>query len=120
MRLLIGVLMMLAGTVANAADLYSISAGEIDNPDIVWSRNIPVVGHEITISARVRGLGKHPVGVRLMLSCPEMEPVTLDAAMEKVAEAGVAGYVAKWRPSKAGIYQLTVQVDPENKSGDSE
>src|SRR5262245_42693982 len=66
MRLFIAILMMLAGCVANAADLYSISPGRIDNPDIVWSRNIPVVGQEITISARVRGLGKQPVAVRLM------------------------------------------------------
>jgi hypothetical protein len=119
MRLLIGILMMVAGTVANAVDLYSISAGGIDNPDIVWSRNIPVAGQEITISARVRGLGKHPVGVRFVLSCPEMETVTLEAAMEKAAGAGVAGYAAKWRPAEAGVYQLTVQVDPENRSGDS-
>lgn len=45
-------------------DLYSISPGSIEDPDIVWSRSIPVVKEKLTISARVRSKGEHPVEVR--------------------------------------------------------
>src|SRR5436190_22187310 len=107
---LFAVLILVGSTVAHAADLYSIAPGSIDNPDIVWSRNIPVAGQEITISARVRGSGKHPLPVRFLLSSPETKAVTLEAGLQKPADGGVAGYAAKWRPDKAGIYQLTVEV----------
>lgn len=48
-------------------DLYSIAEGRVDDPDIAWSRRIPAVNEEITISARVRGTGVHPVPVQFAL-----------------------------------------------------
>src|SRR5438128_12249078 len=48
-------------------DLFSISSGPVDDPDIVSSPCIPVVGRPVTLSARVRGSGKHPVDVRFLL-----------------------------------------------------
>ena len=101
-------------------DLYSIAEGKVDNPDIVWSRNIPVVGQNITISARVRGTGEHPVPVQFVLEAPDARKAVLSAkrSAKQDADAEYVDYQAAWQPSKAAIYRLTVQVDPDNKSPD--
>jgi hypothetical protein len=60
-------------------DLYSITEGSVDNPDVVWSKRIPVINDEITISARVRGTGAHPVPVQFVLEAPRALKTVLTA-----------------------------------------
>ena len=62
-------------------DLYSISPGSIEDPDIVWSRSIAVVKEKLYISARVRGRGEHPVEVQFILEAPDLPKVTLPAKL---------------------------------------
>ncbi|MBM4073218.1 MAG: hypothetical protein FJ271_30495 [Planctomycetes bacterium] len=103
-------------------DLFSISSGPVDDPDIVASRCIPVVGRELTLSARVRGPGAHPVEVRFLLKAKGEENVVLSAKAGSQAKSDKKGtyvvYQATWKPTRTGIYALTVQVDPASKSGD--
>src|SRR5437660_12922293 len=56
-------------------DLFSISSRPVEDPDIVSSQCIPVVGRAITLSARVRGPGMHPVEVRFLLKARGQENV---------------------------------------------
>src|SRR5262249_40178701 len=102
-------------------DLFSISSGPVDNPDIVWSPRIPVVGREVTLLARVRGRGEHPVGGRFLFGVAGKEKVVLSgkilpAQADKTVK--YADYQAKWKPTEPGIYGFTVQVDPANRLGD--
>ena len=86
-------------------DLFSISAGPVDDPDIVSSPCIPVVGRPVTLSARVRGPGKHPVEVRFLLKARGQENVLLPARpgpppkSDKNAPPYVE-YQAAWKPTK--------------------
>ncbi len=111
---------LISEALADSRDLYSISPGSVDKPDIVWSRVIAVVKEKLTISARVRGKGKHPVEVRFILEAPDLPKVTLPAKLvpQKEGEKEYADYQASWQPGQAEIYQLTVQVDPAKKSRD--
>ena len=101
-------------------DLYSISPGSIEDPDIVWSRSIAVVKEKLYISARVRGRGEHPVEVQFILEAPDLPKVTLPAKLipQEEGEKEYRDYQASWQPEKAEIYKLTVQVDPKKKSRD--
>ena len=101
-------------------DLFSISPGPIEDPDVVWSKRIPVAGEEITISARVRGKGKHPVAVRFVLDAMGAPKVTLSAGPSdrQDGKGQYVDYEAAWKPSETGLYRLTVTVDPEKKAGD--
>lgn len=114
------VLMVWCGwaSIAQCADLYSISPGSVTNPDIVWSRSIPIADEEMRISARVRGQGEHPVPVRFVLKTDDGTPIILEAKLRDRRDGAAADYEASLRPTRAGIYQLTVQVDSELKSGD--
>ncbi len=103
-------------------DLLSIVAGTIENPDIVWSPRIPHIGEEITLSARVRGKGAgKAVSVRFTLEAADIKKIVLDAKPDaKQKGAGkFMDYEAKWKPKETGFYTFTVQIDPDNKSGDS-
>ena len=66
-----------AFSVAAADDFLSVSPGSVDDPDIVYSRSIPIAQQKITITARIRGGGEHPVPVRFVLSKDDSAPVTL-------------------------------------------
>lgn len=111
---------LISEALADSRDLYSISPGTVDQPDIVWSKMIPVVNDEITISARVRGNGEHPVEVQFVLEAPDLPEVTLPAELvaQKEGEKEYGEYQASWQPEHAEIYQLTVQVDPKEESRD--
>ena len=104
-----------------AVDLYSISAGTIKDPDIVSSMRIPVVDKEITLSARVRGKGKHPVDVRFTIESPGLDKVTVWAKPSLVQDkdGSYTDYEAVWKPSKTGFYDFKVVIDPYGKSSDS-
>ncbi|MFH1422839.1 MAG: CARDB domain-containing protein [Planctomycetota bacterium] len=102
----------------NDEDLYSISYGQVDNPDIVCSRSIPIVNEKITIAARVRGKGQHPVSVQFVLSASDIFEVTLEAKLGDHVNGEYAEYFADWTPSQAASYNLTVKVDSDNKSED--
>jgi len=114
-----------------AGDLYSVSPGSVEDPDIVWSKRIPTVNQNINISARVRGPGEHPVAVRFVLEANGVPEVVLSASpsLQQIERNESRGseedggaymdYEAHWRPTQAGIYRLTVEVDPENTSGDA-
>ena len=101
-------------------DLLSITAGTIENPDIVWSKMIPVVGEEIALSARVRGRGaKEPVAVHFSLKAPDVPEVILEAKPSAEQDgADCMDYEAQWQPEETGWYTFTVDVDPENMAGD--
>ncbi|MDA0660565.1 MAG: hypothetical protein O2931_15520 [Planctomycetota bacterium] len=108
------------GTAASAAeDLYSISAGTVHMPDVAFSRAIPVAGEEIVISACVRGTGKHPVPVRFTMTSESGVTVAIDAHPSDQHREDGTDYVARWKASQAAIYQLTVDVDPDQKSADT-
>lgn len=111
---------LISEALADNRDLYSISPGSVDQPDIVWSKVIPVVNDKITISARVRGKGEHPVEVQFILEALDLPKITLPAELvpQKEGEKEYADYQASWQPEEAEIYQLTVQIDPAKKSRD--
>ncbi len=58
-----------------AGDLYAISPDPVDNPDIAWAPRIPALGDRVTLSARVRGPGEHPVEVRFIIEAPDVPAV---------------------------------------------
>ena len=103
-----------------AGDLLSISAGTIEEPDIVWSPRVPWVGEEVTISARVRGEGAaKPVDVRFVVEGPDGNVVKLHAENAgKEVDGQFADYTSAWKPTETGFHKITVQIDPEKKSGD--
>lgn len=116
-----GIVSLVAARTAPAEDLYSVVPGEVVDPDIVWSKLIPVVGSEITILARVRGSGQHPVDVQFSLRTPGGPEFTLAAGprMQQTQDSGFIEYEAQWKPSKTGLYSLTIDVDPQRKTNDS-
>ena len=108
-----------------ADDLYSVSPGSVDQPDITCSRSIPVAAQKTTITARVRGDGTHPVPVRFVLKKDNPDPIVLTAHIQKNAtdrdtHEKYVDYRAAWLPSEPGMYVLTVDVDPEDTMGDSQ
>lgn len=85
-------------------DLLSITVGTIENPDIVWSKTIPVVGEEIALSARVRGRGaKEPFAVHFSLKDPDVPEVVLKAK-PSIIQNGTDR--ARWQPSPTGTSRL--------------
>ncbi len=102
------------------ADFYAIAPGPVDDPDIAWAPRIPALGDRVTLSARVRGTGGHPVQVRFVIEAPDVPAVVRSArpVAQPDAEAEYRDYRSNWQPEQSGIYTLTVQVDPRNKSGD--
>ena len=113
-----------AYSLAAADDLYKVAPGTVDDPDIVWSRTIPIANQQIKITARIRGGGPHPVPVRMVLNKVDSAPVTQQARpVETVAEpAGTTEeyveYQTNWTPTEPGMYALTVDVDPEDTRHD--
>ena len=111
-------------SVAAAEDLYSISPGSVDEPDIAYSRSIPISQEKVAITARVRGGGAHPVPVQFVIHKDDSTPITLEARPEENAadlqntNVEYREYKATWLPDKAGIYALTVNVDPEDSMHD--
>ncbi len=121
--LVVGLSTLLCPTTGvSADDLYSISPGTISEPDIVWSQRIPVVDEKITISARVRGPGEHPVDVRFMIEGADGAKVARWAQPVQTAQDNTSQYVdyeADWKPQQTGFYTVTVEVDPRGNSADS-
>ena len=112
-------------SVVAADDLYSVSPGSVDQPDITCSRAIPIAQQKTTITARVRGGGVHPVPLRFVLTKDDSAPLTLTARPQKNAadrdnpDVKYVDYKATWVPSEPGMYALTVDVDPEDTKHDS-
>ncbi len=102
-------------------DLYSITPGTMEDPDIVWSTLIPVVGDEITVSARVRGETTAPVDVRFTIRSPDNREVSLKGEIggEQDRAGRFVNYTAKWTPTTTGFYTMTVEVDPHRKTTDT-
>ena len=110
---------------AAADDLYRVSPGPVDAPDIVCSRCIPLAQEETTITATIRGGGAHPVPVRFVLSKDDSAPIALEVRPKRRTadpEEGAVDsmdYEATWVPREPGIYALTVDVDPEDTKRDT-
>ena len=100
-------------------DVYSISAGTIEEPDIVCSTRIPHVKEEIVLSARVRGTkAKQPTSVVFTLETPGQDKIHLQAKPIPNQDKTFMDYEVHWQPRETGFYTVVVHVDPENESGD--
>ena len=104
-----------------AGDLYAISPGPVDDPDIAWAPRIPALGDRVTLAARIRGSGEHPVDVRFIIEAPDIPRVSRSARPlgQYDPSVGYQEYRTSWQPEESGIYTVAVQVDPRNESLDS-
>ena len=101
-------------------DLYSVVSGPIEDPDIAWAPRIPFVGQRVSVCARIRAEGHHPVEVRFVVTGPDTHIVRSGRPLTHADPNGqYVEYRTHWQANQPGFYTLTVQVDPNHRTSDT-